>query len=364
MAKINSLNQSSSPFTVSSGNCTITSGNLKISSGNLGLPTTSSSSIGTVQINSTRFIHSYGTNNGFIGLSAGNYTLSGSGNIGIGQSSLTALTSGSNNVALGYQSQTAITTGSSNTSIGSTTLVTATTASNNVAVNYFSLHSTTTSNNTAIGMSSLHSQTSGTNNTAVGLSANGSVTASYSVWFGYAAGNSIAGSTAASDIFINYQGSGTPVNTLQIGQSTGVGNQSLAKAVICGINGSTSASGIAVLINASNVLGTTTSSRRFKNNVKTMASCSSNIYKLRPVTFYYNQDETHISKEDSQLKQYGLIAEEVEKIYPELVTYDLNGTIQSVRYLQLIPMLLNELQKMYKRITDLELKKLKRARLA
>ena len=123
-------------------------------------------------------------------------------------------------------------------------------------------------------------------------------------------------------------------NTIRIGGT----NQSTT--YIAGISGQTSASGVAVFVNSSGQLGTTTSSRRYKEQIADMDAESDVLLKLRPVSFYYRPelDETH-------LRQYGLVAEEVAEVAPGLVAYDKDGTPQTVRYHFVNAMLLNEVQK-------------------
>ena len=94
-------------------------------------------------------------------------------------------------------------------------------------------------------------------------------------------------------------------------------------------------------INTNGQLGTLTSSRRFKDNIQDMGTASSKLFQLRPVTFNYKPQ----FDDGSHLLQYGLIAEEVAKVYPDMVVYDKDGQPYTVRYQVLAPMLLNELQK-------------------
>ena len=95
--------------------------------------------------------------------------------------------------------------------------------------------------------------------------------------------------------------------------------------------------GDAVLVSSTGQLGMMMSSARYKRDIHDMDEASSNLMKLRPVTFRYKDDPQGI-------KQYGLVAEEVARVYPELVSYD-HGKVESVHYLTLTAMLLNELQK-------------------
>jgi trimeric autotransporter adhesin len=106
---------------------------------------------------------------------------------------------------------------------------------------------------------------------------------------------------------------------------------------VAGINNST-VTGATVLVSSGGRLGVAHSAAGFKRNIMPMDKSSEAIMQLRPVTFIYKSDP-------SNTRQYGLVAEQVRGVYPELVTYDDQGELQSVRYEQLIPMLLNELQK-------------------
>jgi hypothetical protein len=109
--------------------------------------------------------------------------------------------------------------------------------------------------------------------------------------------------------------------------------------------GGTSAGGVSVYVNSNGQLGTLTSSLRFKEQVRDMGDSTSALMKLRPVTFLYKQE---YSKGDRTV-QYGLIAEEVADVYPELVAYDNDGQPYTVRYQYITTMLLNEVQKQYHR---------------
>jgi len=116
-------------------------------------------------------------------------------------------------------------------------------------------------------------------------------------------------------------------------------------AYIAGIYGFTSSGGVPVYIDSNGQLGTQTSSLRFKEQVRDMGDSTSALMKLRPVTFLYKPGYSN----GERTLQYGLIAEEVAKVYPELVAYDNDGQPYSVRYQYLSTMLLNEAQKQYRR---------------
>lgn len=212
-------------------------------SGNMRLPTTSSS-VGQIKYGSNRFIHSYGTNNTFVGMEAGNFTLTGVNSLGIGKNTLKSLTSGTGNMAAGADSLTSLTTGDNNMAMGTSTLLSLTTGSHNVAVGtsalqsavsgarnialgYQSLFANTASDNIAIGHGALLLNSSGTRNIAIGFLS------------GYVNGT-VYNNTGNDNIFIGYNsGSGTA--------------SQLTNAIAIGTNSSVSASNSLVLGNGVNV---------------------------------------------------------------------------------------------------------------
>ena len=117
-------------------------------------------------------------------------------------------------------------------------------------------------------------------------------------------------------------------------------------AYIAGIYGSTTDNnGIPVYVDDNGQLGTVVSSRRFKEQIRNMGDSTTALMKLRPVTFLYKPEYD----KGPRTLQYGLIAEEVAEVYPELVAYDKDGQPYTVRYQYLATMLLNEVQKQYRR---------------
>ena len=120
-----------------------------------------------------------------------------------------------------------------------------------------------------------------------------------------------------------------------------IGNSAHGKTFIVGINGNTATGGVAVLINSSNELHTVVSSVRFKESVRDMGKGSEVLMQLRPVTFRYREEVVG----DAGTREYGLIAEEVADVAPELMVHDAQGEPYSVRYHVLPSMLLNEMQK-------------------
>ena len=128
-----------------------------------------------------------------------------------------------------------------------------------------------------------------------------------------------------------------------------IGGNSQTRAFIAGIRGvaTGNADAIAVLIDSDGQLGTLSSSRRFKKEIKPMDKASEAILGLKPVTFHYKSDGT-------ATPQFGLIAEEVAEANPDLVVRDQNGDIYTVRYEAVNAMLLNEFLKEHRKVEKLE----------
>ena len=193
----------------------------------------------------------------------------------------------------------------------------------------------TGSHNTANGAESLYVDTTGSNNTASGYqSLHQNSTGNNNIAIGYDAGYNLT--TGNSNIEIGNTGTPSDHNVIKIG-TQGVQTATF----LAGIFGNTKVKGLSVIINSSGQLGVLASSERFKTEIAPMGSSSNKVLKLRPVTFKLKSDQ-------SGTRQYGLIAEEVAKLYPELVVTDEKGIIDGVRYDELAPMLLNELQKQRK----------------
>lgn len=163
-------------------------------------------------------------------------------------------------------------------------------------------------------------------------------TGSHNLAFGFAAGSNLT--TGSNNIEIGNTGMAAETNAIRIGTQ---GTQT--QTYIAGISGAP-VSGVDVLVAANGRLGVALSSARYKRDILDMGAQSGRLMKLRPVTFRYKQDPQGI-------KQYGLVAEEVEQVYPELVTYGTDGKLETVRYQQLIPMLLNELQRQHRELQEL-----------
>ncbi len=288
----------------------------------------------------------YANTTGAYNTAMGAYTLSvnttGHGNSAVGYGALNANTTGIQNEAFGIDALVANTTGSGNSAFGGGALAKNTTGGSsdttggNSAFGNFALYvSTTAGGNSAFGYSALTADTTGKDNVAVGAAALAKLTTGASnIAIGTGAGGNLD-AAESNDIYIGNSGIAGESDTIRIGY---IGT--IRAAAIAGIYGSASASGVEVLVNAAGQLGTTTSSRRFKHQIADMGEASDILMKLRPVAFNYKPE-----LDETQTRQYGLVAEEVAQVAPQLVVFDKDGAPQSVRYHFVNAMLLNEVQK-------------------
>jgi len=148
-------------------------------------------------------------------------------------------------------------------------------------------------------------------------------------------------------------------NNIDIGNNVGgvagesntirIGNTDITDTFIRGISGATVASGVAVLVAVNGHLGTVTSSKRFKEDIKLMDKASEALFSLKPVTFRYKKE-----LDPAGTQQFGLVAEDVEKVNPDLVVRDERGKVNTVRYDQVNAMLLNEFLKEHRTVQELE----------
>jgi trimeric autotransporter adhesin len=227
--------------------------------------------------------------------------------------------------------------GSYNTATGANALALNSSGANNMADGYNALTSNRTGNyNNASGEAALYSNSSGDGNEASGHAAlYSNTTGSYNLAVGYAAGYNQT--TGSNNIYIGHRGVAAESGITRIGTP---GTQT--EVYVAGIENSR-ITGSAVYVTSTGALGVMGSSQRFKTDVATMPEASAKLSQLRPVTFRYKTDPKGVL-------QYGLIAEEVDKVYPELVLHDQAGKIEGVRYEELAPMLLKEVQKQQSRI--------------
>jgi hypothetical protein len=273
-----------------------------------------------------------------------------SGNTANGFNALTSNISGDDNTASGSEALLSNNTGGDNTASGSGALQSNTIGSDNTASGSEALTKNTRGGeNTASGFRALQSNTTGGDNTASGFDALfNNTTGGKNIALGAEAGENLT--TGSNNIDIGDEGVAGDANTIRIGTKS-----TQTKTFIAGISGTT-VSGADVIVSSNGQLGVATSSARYKHDIRDIGNASDGLMKLRPVSFRYNNDP-------SKTVQYGLVAEEVERVYPELVTYGPDGKVQSVRYLELTAMLLNELQKQAARLRskDAELAAQRRA---
>jgi len=283
--------------------------------------------------------NSTGSNNTANGFEALQNNSTGHENTANGVSTLFSNTTGSNNTANGFDALLSNTTGDDNTATGFQALESNTTGSLNTANGVNALFNNTTGgNNTANGVAALFSNTTGNNNTASGENALfRNTTGSSNIAVGVNAGSNLT--IGSNNIDIGNAGVAAEANTVRVGTQ---GNQ--RRVFIAGISG-TAVTGSSVVINASGQLGIAASSERFKDEIKPMDKASEAILALQPVTFYYKEEI-----DPTRTSQFGLVAEDVEKVNPALVIRDEQGKPLGVRYDKVNAMLLNEFLKEHRRV--------------
>jgi hypothetical protein len=265
----------------------------------------------------------------------------GSDNTATGWGALTFNTTGTNNTAIGTASLQLNITGHENTAIGVGALASNTTGTNNTATGAFALAiDMTGSNNTATGEEALAVNTIGHDNTADGTNALlGNTTGSANIGIGSSAGLNLT--TGSNNIDIGNAGVAAEANTIRIGT---LGTQT--KTFIAGVS-VTGVTGSSVKVNSNGQIGVAPSSERFKEAIKPMDKASEAILALRPVTFRYKRD-----LDPDGIPQFGLVAEQVEKVNPNLVARDEQGKPYTVRYEAVNAMLLNEFLKEHRTVQE------------
>jgi len=286
-----------------------------------------------------------GSMNTFIGVRAGHSNYTGFANTFTGASAGYANSTGYNNTFYGLDAGESTTSGDNNTFSGAYAGIYNRKGSHNTFTGAGAGQNNFTGNlNTFLGSSAGVYNTTGQRNTFAGYNAGqNNTTGQSNIFLGGSAGsNNLAGNN---DIYIGNLGptSQTESSTIRIGGDVQNGYGPQTAAYIAGIYGSTSSSGVPVYINADGQLGTLTSSVRFKEQIRDMGDSSSGLMKLRPVTFLYRPEYD----KGQRTLQYGLIAEEVAGVYPDLVAYDTDSKPYTVKYQYLTTMLLNEMQKQY-----------------
>jgi hypothetical protein len=302
--------------------------------------TTQSVALGTGSLPSS----STGLANTAIGVGTLQINSTGAYNVGIGSSALLNNTTGSDNTAVGSASLKQNTGGGYNSAFGYNALSLNALGIGNTAVGYTALFNNNANYNTGMGIAALSGNTMGGSNTAVGYFALANVTSGGgNIGIGSGAGQNVMGSGSYT-IEIGNSGTPTDSNVVRIGTP----GEHLST-FIAGISTST-ITGSAVLVNSNGQLGVLLSSQRYKEDVHDIGNVSDALMRLRPVSFRYK----HATEDGRKPVNYGLIAEEVARIYPELVVYGENGEIESVQYHQLPALLLNELQKQHETIQELQ----------
>jgi hypothetical protein len=283
---------------------------------------------------------------GFFNSATGAYSLAnnttGSDNAANGYGALYYNIGGHDNTATGFGALYHNTTGTYNTANGVQALYFNIDGHDNTANGDYALYyNTDGGNNTANGRQALYNNTHGSENTANGLFAlENNTTGGGNIALGANAGVNLT--SGDNNIYIGSLGVATESNTIRIGTS---GVQT--SAFIRGIRGVTTGNNdaIAVVIDTAGQLGTTSSSRRYKKDIKAMEQASKAILSLKPVTFHYKSDT-------KGTPQFGLIAEEVAEVNPDLVVRDENGEIYTVRYDAVNAMLLNEFLKEHRKVAE------------
>ncbi len=291
------------------------------------------------QIGGATVFNTDNNNDVIIGKTAGNSSMTAGDSQLIGTLAGASLTSGNADVFIGTQAGWKTTTGNGNVYIGYSAGLSSTTAPFNTFVGGQSgVSNTSGGSNAFFGFNAGSGTATGFSNTFIGTNAGATNTSgANNLYLGYNTG--INNATGTNNVYLANLGADES-NTIRIGDTT-----VQSSSYIAGIYGVTLGSGVPVYINPNGQLGTLTSSQKYKEQVRDMGDATSALMKLRPVTFLYKPE---FDKGERTL-QYGLIAEEVAKVYPDLVAYNPDGTPYTVRYQFLSSMLLNEVQKQYHR---------------
>jgi Chaperone of endosialidase len=264
----------------------------------------------------------------------------GTANTAFGFDALFNHTTGHNNTAIGAKALYNNTTGHFNTASGLAALYNNTTGQANTASGEGAAYlNTTGERNTAYGRGALFSNTTGIRNTAIGYEAltpglctTCGPTGNKNIAIGFRAGSALT--HGHNNIYLGSQGGdSSEFQTMRLGKAQ-------TRTFIVGINTATVSDAAVMIDTATGQLGIATSSARYKQDIAPMGTRSEKMLDLRPVTFAYKDDSKGTT-------HYGLIAEEVAAVYPELVTRSATGEVQTVKYQELIPMLLNELQRQH-----------------
>jgi hypothetical protein len=291
----------------------------------------------------------------------------GSSNTATGLRSLFRNVNGANNTATGVLALSQNTSGFNNTANGWSALTSNTTGAHNTAVGVNALFYNTSSGNTAVGRDALFANTIGINNNAVGR---GALDSNTNGNFNNAHGNGALGdntSGSENNAFGDFAlGNSTGTGNTAIGDlaginlTTGSGNVCIGQSVV-GVAGESNTTrirnigttplntGMFVEGDANGKLGFITSSRRYKHDIEPMADASEALFALKPVTFRYNGEI-----DPAHAKMFGLIAEDVAEVSPNLAVRDAKGEVVAIRFDSINAMLLNEFLKEHRRVEELQ----------
>jgi hypothetical protein len=292
--------------------------------------------VGALNDNTTGF------DNTAVGWAALAGNVAGNSNTAVGWAALIANTSGGSNTAVGTLALDLNTTGDFNTAIGVGALETNGVGNSNIAIGFYAAQTNKRgNNNTVIGDEALRLNKHGSSNTGLGYNSLYNCLGSNNIALGDSAGFNLRG--AENNIEIGNGGLPQDMNTIRIG------NEAHTATYMAGISGATVPNGVGVIIDTNGHLGTVVSSARFKDAVKPMDKASEGILSLKPVTFRYKHE-----LDPAGVPQFGLVAEDVEKVNPDLVARDDNGKPYTVRYEAVNAMLLNEFLKEHRTVQEVK----------
>jgi hypothetical protein len=284
-------------------------------------------------------INNTGASNTAMGFNALFSNTSGHSNTAHGVDALYSNTTGYQNIAVGgalYSN----TTGSDNIAIGYSALYSNDSGGGNIAIGSFALYFNTGIGNTACGYNAFSFNTTGSGNTACGYNALGNTGGDNNIALGNSAGSSV--SSGSNNIEIGNVGVTGDSKTIRIGTK-----QIHRNTYVAAISGVTVPGGVSVIVDANGHLGTITSSARFKDAIQPMDKASEAILALKPVTFRYKHE-----LDPNGIPQFGLVAEDVQKVNPDLVARDEQGKPYTVRYEAVNAMLLNEFLKEHRIVEE------------
>lgn len=235
---------------------------------------------------------------------------------------------------------TTVTSGVENTVVGSQALGYGPNNGQNTIVGSLAGFGVTGNGNTCVGDKTMNNNIGGDNNTALGYAALSYCGGDNNIGIGSVGGTKIT--SGSNNIEIGNQGTAEDHRIIRIGNV-----KTQEKTFVAGISGVTLADGVEVVINGKGQLGTLTSSARFKDDIRPMSKASEALFSLRPVTFRYKKE-----LDGKAIPQFGLVAEQVEKVDPDLVARDEDGKPYSVRYEAVNAMMLNEFLKEHQTVSE------------